>query len=148
MLGHYGISLDHIAGSLARYLRKARWYLLQTIRSVFLTVTRRGIFRPNGGPPSTFLHRTSFGTRQNSRLFRPASQVQYTLRSAHLPKEFRERADLPVKFTIGAPISLATIAVFPQDRRAMKGYLRRRTNALVAQDVARSTCGFGFKNSI
>lgn len=66
----------------------------------------------------------------NSRLFQLASHIHYNLRVALLLKEFRRRADKPVKIAIGAPIPPASMAAYSDDAQAMMDFLRRETYGL------------------
>lgn len=82
---------------------------------------------------------------QNSRLFQLASHIHYNLRVALLLKEFRRRADKPVKIAIGAAISPAAIAEFSDDAQAMMNFLRNETYGLSPQSIAPSAYGFEFE---
>ena len=82
---------------------------------------------------------------QNSRLFQLASHIHYNLRVALLLKEFRRRADKPVRVAIGKPITPEEIAARSHDTQAMMDYLRNQTYALSPQGVARSAYGFEFE---
>lgn len=82
---------------------------------------------------------------QNSQLFQLASHIHYNLRVALLLKEFRRRADKPVKIAIGAPISPEESAAFSNDAPGMMDYLRNQTYALSPQSVAHSDYGFEFE---
>jgi hypothetical protein len=67
------------------------------------------------------------------------------LRVALLLKEFRRRADKPVKIAIGKPISPETIAACSHDAQAMMDSLRDQTYALSPQGVANAGYGFEFE---
>ncbi|MBZ8119906.1 lysophospholipid acyltransferase family protein [Roseovarius sp. LXJ103] len=82
---------------------------------------------------------------QNSRLFQLASHIHYNLRVALLLKEFRRRADKPVKIAIGTPISPATIAALSDDAQGMMDFLRNETYGLSPKKIAHSTYGFEFE---
>ena len=78
---------------------------------------------------------------QNSRLFQLASHIHANLRVALLLKEFRRRADKPVRIAIGAPISPATIATFPDDAQEMMDFLRNETYRLSPRSIPPSAYG-------
>ena len=82
---------------------------------------------------------------QNSRLFQLASHIHYNLRVALLLKEFRRRADKPVKIAIGAAISPARIAAFSNDAQGMMDFLRNETYGLSPQSIAHLAYGFEFE---
>jgi len=82
---------------------------------------------------------------QNSRLFQLASHIHYNLRVALLLKEFRRRADKPVKIAIGAAISPATIAGFSDDAQGIMDFLRNETYGLSTQSIAPLAYGFEFE---
>ena len=82
---------------------------------------------------------------QNSRLFQLASHIHYNLRLALLLKEFRSRADKPVRIAIGAPISPATIATFSDDAQGMMDFLRNETYGLSPRSICPKTYGFEFE---
>jgi putative hemolysin len=82
---------------------------------------------------------------QNSRLFQLASHIHYNLRVALLLKEFRRRADKPVKIAIGTAISPARIAAFSGDAQGMMDFLRNETYGLSSQSIAHLAYGFEFE---
>lgn len=81
----------------------------------------------------------------NSNLFQVASHLHPTLRVALLLKEFRRRADRPVKVAIGAPIGAATLAGFAEDAQAMMQFLRAETYRLSPDPVDPAARGFEFE---
>lgn len=82
---------------------------------------------------------------QNSTLFQLASHIHYNLRVALLLKEFRCRADKPVKIAIGAPIPPAIIDAFSNDAQAMMDFLRSETYRLSPKAIAHSAYGLEFE---
>lgn len=82
---------------------------------------------------------------QNSQLFQLASHIHYNLRVALLLKEFRRRADKPVKIAIGKPISSARISAFRDDTQGMMDFLRSETYALSPRGIAHSDYGLEFE---
>jgi len=78
---------------------------------------------------------------QNSRLFQLASHIHNNLRLALLLKEFRSRADKPVKIAIGDAISPETIAAFSGDAQGMMDFLRNKTYGLSPEGNSQSTYG-------
>lgn len=82
---------------------------------------------------------------QNSILFQVASHMHYNLRVALLLKEFRNRADRPVKVAIGAPIPSTTIARFSDDAQSMMDFLRSETYRLSPDAIDHTAYGFEFE---
>lgn len=82
---------------------------------------------------------------QNSRLFQVSSHLHYTLRMALLIREFRRRADTPVRLAVGAPIRAEELREQARDGKQMMDFLRRRTYDLSPKPLDAAALGFEFE---
>lgn len=82
---------------------------------------------------------------QNSRLFQLSSHLHYTLRMALLIREFRRRADTPVRLAIGAPIPAQVLRAQASDGKQMMDFLRRTTYDLSPKPLDAGHFGFEFE---
>lgn len=84
---------------------------------------------------------------QNSRLFQVSSHLHYTLRMALLIREFRKRADTPVRLAVGAPIPAEELRAQAQDGKQMMDFLRRKTYELSVKPLDPARLGFEFEEN-
>lgn len=82
---------------------------------------------------------------QNSRLFQLSSHLHYTLRMALLIREFRKRADTPVRLVVGAPIATDVVRQHAGDGKQMMDFLRRTTYDLSPKPLDPARLGFEFE---
>lgn len=82
---------------------------------------------------------------QNSRLFQLSSHLHYTLRMALLIREFRRRADTPVRLAVGAPIPAEALRAQARDGKQMMDFLRRTTYDLSPRPLETTRLGFEFE---